>query len=444
MSEKRRFINKISYMLCVCLLLTLCTLLSACSDDDALNDPTRASIMVTHNIEARTLSNNVKTVRYYCFNREGYRTFGPANLAKAPQVLLQAVPADSVSISMTYFNSDSKIIGFYSQRVQLKVGEVYKIDDPAWEDIDSISNLNRIKILQKDYRVHTEDDFSFASMAEFTDTVFNSGKKYLQIFTDNCDWMSSDRAVIDNLDEGADEGTSLLGKKDFESKKPGRAVISASFYNYSDKADIEVTDAVITDVKLDVSSLVLPLNLAHCVNHLTASWSDGKTSCVDCSSSWTTSDNDIASAYYSFIVPRKASTSAEDTEGEQSTKTATITASVLCDDESLSDSCIVTVVNGGLTGISLDAEAQSCAVGEKVPYIVSGTYSRQGHEAVSYPLDWLDYTITNSDPSVASSDDNLITGLKPGTTVLKAVSDENSSFTDSLDFAVTEADEATD
>ncbi|MBQ7503448.1 hypothetical protein IJT93_12200 [bacterium] len=439
MSEKRRLFNKISYVLCVCLLLAFCSFLSACSDDDAFNDATRASILVTHNVEARTMGSDVKKVSYYCYNRQGYRTFGPANLVKAQQILLQAVPVESVSISMTYYNNDNKVIGFYSQPVTLKIGEVYEINDPAWEDIDAISNLNRLRILQKDYRIHTLDSISMATIAEFTDTALGTGKKYLQIFSDNCEWTSSNSAVISNVEENGDEEVSTLGKKEFDGNSAGNAVITARFYNYSDTADIEVTDAMITGLAFDETSLVLPVSLDYCINSVTASWSDGKTSCVDLNSTWSSGDNDIVSGYYGFIVPKKASS--DDSEEDIAPSEVSITASVNCGGENFADTCMVTVVTGTLTGIGIDADSDTCAVGESVAYRVLGTYTRKGYSSADYELDRYAYTLSESEDGVISAEDGFITGLRAGSTVLKAVLDANSNFTDSMEFTVTEAAE---
>ncbi len=412
------FLNKRSWKVLVTFLIVLglCTVLSACSDDDELANPSRASILVTHEISsakigasARALGSDIHSVIYYCYNSQGVRTFGPAQLVKAHQVLLQAVPVESTSIGMTYYNSDGKALAYYSQPVSLKVGQVYEVTNPEWKYLDEIDNMVGLEIAQDEMRLHTGDDAIFYALALFKDAT--SGKVYPQLFTGMCDWKSSNTKVA-SLTKQTDDGENTLGNGKFYTLAAGSADISATFQKYTDTVTLNVTDADITGVKFAETEVTLPLGLPSYECPLIATWSDGETTDVSYQSNWSSSNIDRVLASYGAIFPK----SCHETEEQPTTITATCTSN----GNSYQAQCQVTVVNGTFKGVSVNIDPEPVYVGESSIIEVFATFTVNGAEK-SYEIDdSSSYTVTSSDPKVASVSLYGISleGLSVGTTEL--------------------------
>lgn len=412
------FLNKRSWKVLVTFLIVLglCTVLSACSDDDELANPSRASILVTHEISsakigasARALGSDIHSVIYYCYNSQGVRTFGPAQLVKAHQVLLQAVPVESTSIGMTYYNSDGKALAYYSQPVSLKVGQVYEVTNPEWKYLDEIDNMVGLEIAQDEMRLHTGDDAIFYALALFKDAT--SGKVYPQLFTGMCDWKSSNTKVA-SLTKQTDDGENTLGNGKFYTLAAGSAEISATFQKYTDTVTLNVTDADITGVKFAETELTLPLGLPSYECPLIATWSDGETTDVSYQSNWSSSNIDRVLASYGAIFPK----SCHETEEQPTTITATCTSN----GNSYQAQCQVTVVNGTFKGVSVNIDPEPVYVGESSIIDVFANFTVNGAEK-SYEIgDSSSYTVTSSDPKVASVSLYGISleGLSVGTTEL--------------------------
>ena len=412
-------------------IITFSLCLNACSKDDELSDPTRASILVSHNINGRALGDNERSVLYYCYNEHGLRTFGPAKLAKASQILLQAVPVESTSISMTYYDGDGKVVGFYSQPVQLKIGEIYEINDPAWEDIDSITNLKGIEIVQEDgTRVHTGDNINFIAVARFLDAQGNS---YLQAFSYLCEWNSSNEAIITNKDS---EGNVSSNANTFTSVEAGKAKVSLSFYGFSDDVEVVVTDAVVESVELETESVILPVTLKGFNNSLMATWSDGVVTDVSVDSSWTSGNTESVMAYLGMIVPISVINS------EVEDKSVNVIATYNCGGEGFTDTCSVTVVDGTLKDLDIELESDVAFVGgEDLDVYVYGVYAMNGREERFMINDTRLYTVTVSDTDVAAVElddyfEYKISGLSQGTTTVTATYNEDHSFRASAELTV--------
>lgn len=283
----------------IMLVLAACVCLCACSkDDDVTSDPNRASILVTHDVkDGRAATDSVRRMVYYCYDSRGLRTFGPASLSKAYQVLLQAVPLTSTSIGITYYDSDSNPIGYYSQPVQLKGGEVYEITDPDWEDYDSISNMKSLSILQEDgYRVHTGDSDNLLAVVKFS----KDGTEYFQNFTWLCEWKSSDEDVITTSDNDGN----ALKSGGIKAVSPGEVEITATFGDLTDTCMAEATDATITGLNLEHSTMTISLSETEgAANSAIASWSDGEKSNVDYNCTWSSSQSSYAYAACGMVYP---------------------------------------------------------------------------------------------------------------------------------------------
>ena len=413
------FLNKRSWKVLVAFLMVLglCTVLSACSDDDELANPSRASILVTHEIAsgkvgaaARALGSDIHSVVYYCYNSQGVRTFGPAQLVKAHQILLQAVPVESTSIGMTYYNSDGKALAYYSQPVSLKVGEVYEVTNPEWKYLDEIDNMVGLEIAQDDMRLHPGDDAIFYALAFFKDS--ESGKVYPQLFTGMCDWKSNNTAVA-SLTKQTEDGEATLGNGKFYTLAAGSAEISASFQSYTDTVTLNVTDADITEVKFAETELTLPLGLPSYECPLTATWSDGETTDVSYQSNWSSSNIDRVLASYGAIFPR----SCHETEEQPTTITATCTSN----GNSYQAQCKVTVVEGTFKSLSVALDPETLYVGETSFIDVYAKFAVNGTEKEYYVAsDSGSYTVTSSKPEVAAIEPygTEIKGLTVGTTDL--------------------------
>lgn len=413
------FLNKRSWKVIVAFLMVLgfCTVLSACSDDDDLGDPTRASILVTHSIAsakmeatARSLGSDIRSVIYYCYNSQGVRTFGPAQLAKTPQILLQAVPVESTSIGMTYLDGDGKAIAYYSQPVSLKVGEVYEINDPDWKYLNEIDNMEGLEIVQDDMRVHTGDEATFYATALFKDK--ESGKLYPQLFNTMCDWKSSNTSVASSTKSDESESSSIKGK--FYTFNAGTTQISATFQKYTATVTLDVTEATITKVKLSETEVTLPLGLPCYELPLTATWSDGKETDVSYQSNWSTSNGDRVLVSYGYIFP-KASHEAEE-------EPTVITASCTSNGQNHQDQCKVTVVDATYKNksLSIKVDPEPLYVGDTSFIGVFATFTINGSDK-SYEIDDVNYyTVTSSKPEVAAIDfyGMTIEGLAVGTTDL--------------------------
>ena len=420
-------------------IITFSLCLNACSKDDELSDPTHASILVSHNINGRALGDNERSVLYYCYNEHGLRTFGPAKLAKASQILLQAVPVESTSISMTYYNGDGKVVGFYSQPVQLKIGEIYEINDPAWEDIDSITNLREIKIVQEDgTRVHTGDNINFIAVARFLDAQGNS---YLQAFSYLCEWNSSNEAIITNKDS---EGNVSSNVNTFTGVEAGKAKVSLSFYGLSDDVEVEVTDATVESVKLETEDVTLPVTLQSFRNDLIATWSDGIITNVSADSSWTSGNTESVVAYLGMIVPVSV------INNEVEDNSVRVIATYNCGGEGFTDICSVTVVDGTLKDLDIELESDVAFVGgEYLDVYVYGVYAMTGGERRFMINDPRLYTVTVSDTDVAAVefDDDFeydVIGLSQGTTTVTAAYKEDHSLRASTELTVLDNRENTD
>ena len=413
------FLNKRSWKVIVAFLMVLgfCTVLSACSDDDDLGDPTRASILVTHSIAsakmeatARSLGSDIRSVIYYCYNSQGVRTFGPAQLAKTPQILLQAVPVESTSIGMTYLDGDGKAIAYYSQPVSLKVGEVYEINDPDWKYLNEIDNMEGLEIVQDDMRVHTGDEATFYATALFKDK--ESGKLYPQLFNTMCDWKSSNTSVASSTKSDESESSSIKGK--FYTFNAGTTQISATFQKYTATVTLDVTEATITKVKLSETEVTLPLGLPCYELPLTATWSDGKETDVSYQSNWSTSNGDRVLVSYGYIFP-KASHEAEE-------EPTVITASCTSNGQNHQDQCKVTVVDATYKSLSIKVDPEPVYVGESSNIEVFATFTINGSDK-SYEIDDVNYyTVTSSKPEVAAVDNEGVTleGKSVGSTELSA------------------------
>lgn len=412
------FFNKRSWKVLVAFLMVLglCTILSACSDDDELANPSRASILVTHEIaagkvaaSARALGSDIHSVVYYCYNKQGVRTFGPAQLVKAHQILLQAVPVESVSIGMTYYNSDGKALAYYSQPVSLKVGEVYEVTNPEWKYLDEIDNMIGLQIAQDEMRLHTGDDAIFYAMALFKDA--ESGTIYPQLFTSMCTWKS-DNTGIASLTKNTDDGESTLGDGKFYTFAAGTANISASFRNYTSTVPLNVTDADITSVKFAESEITLPLGLPSYDSPLIATWSDGETTDVSYQSSWSSSNVDRVLASYGAIFPKACH--------EEEEQPTTITATCTSNGTSHQAQCKVTVVEGEFKGVSASIDPDPLYVGETSFIDIFAHFTVNGTEKKYELNDPNCFTVTSSNSDVASVDSYGMTidGLAVGSTDL--------------------------
>lgn len=424
------FLNKRSWKVLVAFLMVLglCTVLSACSDDDELANPSRASILVTHEIAsgkvgaaARALGSDIHSVVYYCYNSQGVRTFGPAQLVKAHQILLQAVPVESTSIGMTYYNSDGKALAYYSQPVSLKVGEVYEVTNPEWKYLDEIDNMVGLEIAQDEMRLHTGDEAIFYALALFKDA--ESGKVYPQLFTGMCDWKSSNTKVA-SLTKQTDDGESTLGNGKFYTLAAGSADISASFQKYTDTVTLNVTDADITEVKFAETDITLPLGLPSYECPLMATWSDGETTDVSYQSNWSSSNIDRVLASYGAIFPKACH--------EEEEQPTTITATCTSNGNSYQAQCKVTVVEGTFKGLSVSLDPETLYVGETSFIDVFAKFAVNGTEKNYIIGDSGSYTVTSSNPEVAAIDfyGMTIEGLAVGTTDL-SVNFENGDIKDS-------------
>ena len=436
------FLNKRSWKVLVTFLIVLglCTVLSACSDDDELANPSRASILVTHEISsakigasARALGSDIHSVIYYCYNSQGVRTFGPAQLVKAHQVLLQAVPVESTSIGMTYYNSDGKALAYYSQPVSLKVGQVYEVTNPEWKYLDEIDNMVGLEIAQDEMRLHTGDDAIFYALALFKDAT--SGKVYPQLFTGMCDWKSSNTKVA-SLTKQTDDGENTLGNGKFYTLAAGSAEISASFQKYTDTVTLNVTDADITGVKFAETEVTLPLGLPSYECPLIATWSDGETTDVSYQSNWSSSNIDRVLASYGAIFPK----SCHETEEQPTTITATCTSK----GNSYQAQCKVTVVEGTFKSLSVALDPETLYVGETSFIDVFAKFAVNGTEKTYEIGDAGSYTVTSSNPEVAAIDfyGMTIEGLAVGTTDL-SVNFANGDIKDSAKTTVSVVERGT-
>lgn len=423
-------------------ILSLCAFFSACSKDDEINSPTRASIEISHeltdskSVGARSLGSDVKYIMYYCYNVQGLRTFGPTSRQRAHKVLLQAVPLQSTSIGMFYYNSNDELIGFYSQPTELKAGETYEINNPEWEDIDSVSSLEGLDIAQDDgTRVHKGNQAYFYAMGRFKR---DDNRTYLINLTDFCTWSSSDTNVLDTKDS---EGNEASHKGQFYALNTGKASIKATLQNMSgvsDEIEAEVTDAFVTSVALQSKSLTLPISLPYALNPLTATWSDGKTTDVSLSADWRSSDTDRVLVSAGAIFPKN-----KHTEGEEATLISASYDTVNADGEAVSllDSCSVTVVDGNLTGIRLEVEPLDLSVGSLADVSVYGIYSVSGSTA-EFEIDDR-YKLVSSDTAVleVGIDDEVVAKAE-GTAILTVTSTEDSSLTDSVTVSVSDGEGA--
>ncbi|MGM9992795.1 MAG: hypothetical protein ACI376_08145 [Candidatus Bruticola sp.] len=403
--------------LCV---LSLCAVLSGCSDDDELGNPSRASILVTHEISsgkiaasARALGPDIHSVVYYCYNSQGVRTFGPAQLVKAHQVLLQAVPVESVSIGMTYYDSDGKAVAYYSQPVSLKIGEVYEVTNPNWNYLDELDNLVGLKIAQNDMRIHTGDDAVFYALALFKDS--ESSLVYPQLFTSMCSWKSSNTEVASLTKRGDDGNEVTLGDGKFYTLTAGTSEISASFNGLSDTVALEVTDASVESVTFNVEEITLPLGLPSYKCPAIAHWSDGVDSDVSFQSNWTSSNTERVLASYGSIFPKAC-------QGEEETA-ASVIASFTSENKAHQATCKVTVVDGSFKGLSLNIRPYPLYVGETSNIEVGAIFAVNGSTETYELGNYSEYIITSSKPEVASLNvwGTELTGRSVGSTDLKVI-----------------------
>ncbi|MGM9998927.1 MAG: hypothetical protein ACI38Q_05995 [Candidatus Bruticola sp.] len=404
--------------------LCCCTILSACSEDDELGNPSRASILVTHEIasgkvaaSARALGSDIHSVVYYCYNSQGVRTFGPAQLVKAHQVLLQAVPVESISIGMTYYDSDGNAVAYYSQPVSLKIGEVYEVTNPDWNYLDEIDNLAGLKIAQDSMRVHTGDDTIFYALALFKDA--ESNVIYPQLFTSMCTWKSSNTEVASLTKKGDDGNESTLGDGKFYTFMAGTSNISASFQGYSDTVPLEVTEASVDSVTFDVEEITLPLGLPSYKCPAIAHWSDGVDSDVSFQSNWTSSNVDRVLASYGSIFPKSC-------HEEEETATSVV-ASFTSEDKAHQAICKVTVVDGSFKGLELNVSPEPVCVGETSNVEIGAVFSVNGNTETYILGNSSEYTLTSSQPEVASLDiwRTKLTGHSVGSTVLNVTVDNS-------------------
>lgn len=406
--------------------LLLCSLgLVGCSDDDTVDTATKATILVTHDINGRALGDDVKTMTFYCYNRNGIRTFGPASVSKAHQILLQAVPIDSISLSIAYYNDDKKIIGYYSQPIALKIGETTEITDPAWEDVASISNLKAITLATDEMRIHTGNNANCLAFGLFTDADDNS---YLQLISPLCTWTSSNEAVATNKKEDGELDESLSPGV-FSTKTTGKTVLSCEINGLSESCDLEVTDATVAKAELSVEELQYPFCRDFVPIDFTVTWSDGVKSDVAEYSSWTSGDTSVLTAACGVLRARALSTSS-----------ISVSASFKCGTETYSDSCLVDIVDATFDSVVMVLDTAEIAVGDYCTPDVYGHYLLSDGKAIpDLMLDGSEYTLSSSNTAVANVEDSFsLKGLIPGTTTVKAVSVENPKLKDEAELTVVE------
>lgn len=387
-------------LLLVALVLTWGIFLSACSDDDPMSDPTRASILVTHDLGGRNEA--IKSMTYYCYDRQGMRVYGPASLVKAHQVFLQAVPVNSHSIAITYYDESGQAVGYYSQPIKLKVGEVYDLQEPAWEDMDKISNLLMISIAQDEPRVHIEDSITLYGMAIFR---AQDNTLYPQYFSGLCEWTTSAPNILNNKHADESQEGELVyynanSISEFHALASGTAQVTASFNGLSSTVPVEVTEAVVESVALDVESVTLPATLPRLADSLMATWSDGKVSDVSYESSWSSNEPSVVVPSYGYLIPVAASP--EDSEGKL--VQATVSANYSCAGETYSAQTLVTVVDSQLQNMRLEVTPALKEVGQLSDLTVWGAYPING-QTQEFELDIDSCSARSTNPDVVAIDD---------------------------------------
>ncbi len=123
-----------------CLLLLLAIFVTACSGEDLSHGQPLgpqgilpASIEVRHILE-RSVPASIDSFRFTGVDINGQVVFGPETRTRASSVLLTPVPLTCVGFQIEYL-TNGVVVGVFRTEVQLRSGQTFLIDGPAWVDV---------------------------------------------------------------------------------------------------------------------------------------------------------------------------------------------------------------------------------------------------------------------------------------------------------------------
>ena len=144
------------------------------------------------NVNARAVTDEITHISCYCCDENGTVVYGPYKKEKADKVVLPNVPLIATSIGIDYLDGNGRNIGFYSQPIALnQKNTAYEIDNPDWEDIDSVPNII------SDFKIEAEDSVQLGQtitcsvIAEIT----KDDQSYFQDVSLLCNWKSADSSI---------------------------------------------------------------------------------------------------------------------------------------------------------------------------------------------------------------------------------------------------------
>jgi len=190
--------------------------------------------------------------------------------------------------------------------------------------------------------------------------------------------------------------------------KNGMTSVTATLNTFSGSATVNVSPPTLVALTVDPTTMRLAPGMYNYIA-ATAVNSDGSTSDVSATATWSSSDASIASVMlyqgYAYVL-------AGNTPG-----TATVTATLATGQTA---SAAITVISATLTSIQIDPAQPKLAIGGSQDLGATGVFSDSSTMSLKYVATW-----TSSDPTVASVSDDpysyqrgFVTALKAGTATI--------------------------
>ena len=231
--------------------------------------------------------------------------------------------------------------------------------------------------------------FAAGDTEQFTATIgYDDGTT--QVVTTQATWTSDDDAIATVSASGLATGVAA-----------GDTTISAAFLGLTGTADVTITDAYVTEVVVAPASAVAIVGGGDVQFSATAIYSDGTSSDVTDTATWTSEDDAIATvdaAGAATAVSDGTVTITAEFDGVSGTASLTVPASVV------------------LSSIAVTPATASIAAGSTQQFIATATYSDNSTANVTSSVTW-----TTSAPATATiSALGMATGVAAGTVTVTA------------------------
>lgn len=137
--------------LLVLILLLLVPSLSGCggsnetSGSGSVTPLDTATIQVRHVLE-RAVPSSIDSFRFSGFDANGQIVFGPDTRTKKDLIVLTGVPLTTRLLQIEYL-SKGVVVGIFRTEVELSSGEILKIEDPDWVDVNAFGPPSQLAFL---------------------------------------------------------------------------------------------------------------------------------------------------------------------------------------------------------------------------------------------------------------------------------------------------------